>query len=373
MRHFNFILPVLLCLSVHGAPAYIKESTKTAELRGSKVEKTDRKICLPNATLRYLTQSPIGKKKVIKEKWGDYFFGLEFGRKRGTNGGWSLWNFMQTWIKVDGKVESPAFLPDNIFVSDKSGKVMASFQWPASGGSKAKLTLDILSLPSCKDWLFFKIAVSGDASLSKISLHCYPGNSDRPKERERIAVTKNNLFNLSKKQTNFIPKSPGLILGSSYRQEDCACLVVFENEKIKELLIPRCSTGVGPRFLMKPDVKEFMFALGYFIDKPRDAEYAWFKNETQDIIFNIVKKLNWNLEINKDSFRKEFDNIKIILSHAKKMNLKVNDNFNTELYSLKREYEKNVKLGNSEQCRKSIDELLRFKQKLISQYLSQLK
>ena len=37
-------------------------------------------------------------KTPVQKKWGDYFFGLEFGRPPRSNGGWNLWDFFACLI-----------------------------------------------------------------------------------------------------------------------------------------------------------------------------------------------------------------------------------------------------------------------------------
>jgi hypothetical protein len=370
---FGTILFVSFIFSALSASVYLKKEMSQVDRRGVKMEKIERNIFFPNSKLWYVTHVLPGEKNILKKKWGDYFFGLDLGREKGMNGGWSSWNFMEVYVNYKGRIVAPAFLPENIFVTEEAGAVTVRIRLPLSKNSKDSVILDIGYFPACKDWLFFKASIEGEASFSRIWLNCYPGNSDSPKERERVAITSDSVYNLAQSGVNFHPLTCGIVYGSNFRYENYGCLLVFQNKKVKEIKIPRCSAGISSNFYLKPDLKEFSFALGAFMDKPKTVAVTRFTEETQDIIYNFMNKIDWRLKPQKESFNKLCDNINLILEGAGFMGTETKKKFSSKFENLKKNYAVAMKSGESEKCRKCILEMERFKDEVINETLSKLK
>lgn len=301
-----FFIVIATASKLFAMDPYVKTDIKDIEIDGTNYVQTDRQIYFDNGILRYLTLNEEGRTDIIRKKWGDYFFGLDFGRPKNTNGGWSLWYFFSCLVNIDGKNRNipQMYLPENVYIAQVNGLTMAEIISPLSADGKAgKVSMKIMQFPSHNDWLFIRIKfIDSTISPWRLSFSAYPGNSNDPEERERWVATKENDYCISDKGVSFIPKSNALVMYSKYVNDRAGNYIVFDSSKFREIEFPKATTGVSSHFFPVGNDNEFVFAISYFLDKSTADVLPRFLGEDQDIIFRFMENIEWNPKVDGREF-----------------------------------------------------------------------
>lgn len=291
-----------------GEPAWMDATSGTMARDGVTYATMERKFHLPDAKLKLVTtRSPDGGGALIpreRRKFGDYFFGLEFGRVG--NGGWDIWQFLQVSARSGGQTYDAIALmePTQAFALDTPAGAVASIAWPPPPGAAAPadgtFRLTVLKVPAHRQWLFCKAEIAGGSDLENVTFVCSPGGTDTPPQRERIALAREGEFNLAQEAKGYeiVPHSPGLVLTNRCAQERHACLLVFENEKVKLAALPRATGGVRVILRLVPGTNSFLFALGHANEMAMPSqELDLFLKETQDSIRTFLGGIEWNMKL----------------------------------------------------------------------------
>ena len=219
---------------------------------------TDRMIYMNEGYFRLLQTSADGK-NAIKNKWGEFFFGFEFGRLPRTNGSWSVWDFFSPWeyISEKGKrdrTQQPtmAYVPELVAVNSINGVAVADFVFPSYRGGKLKMRM--MQFPSHPTWTFMRVQTV-DFNLWRMDFNCYPHNSNSHKDRERHVATATKDFNLSKEVATFVPDNPYLGIYSKFLQDTTGNFLIYEPAKFAKLVIPRANACVTMQFFPKKMLK----------------------------------------------------------------------------------------------------------------------
>lgn len=297
---------MIFIINLNATEPHLQTVTKEVDREGQKYIQTERNIRFDNGNLRFLTLNEEGKKEIVKKKWGDYFLGLDFGRAKNTNGSWSIWDFFECHVRINGKylIVPQMFLPENVYVTKLNDVTMAEIISPLSAdGKSGKMSMRFMQFPSHKDWLFIRVKFI-DTTIApwRITFQAFPGNSNNPQERERWIATPDSQYCVSKEKYSFAPKSNALVMYSKFVHENFGNFLVFESEKFREITLYKSSTVMPVWFFPKKGEKELKFALGYFMDKPTADELPRFLGETQDVIYKFMNGIDWDPKINSAEF-----------------------------------------------------------------------
>ena len=264
--------------------------------------KYERDVYLNSARVIMLQHSTDGKTGQSK-KWGDYFFGLEFGRMPRTNGGWSIWDVLKCYEYGKTPINLlQNFLPENVVVNNINGIAVADMVYPSL--SNGRLRIRMMQFPSHPDWVFIRLATE-NFNLWRIDFSAYPGNSNTPKDRERHAATENADYNLSQTDVKISPpQTPFLALYNKFIQDNAGNFLIFQPEKFLDVTIPKTTGGVGMRFMVKKGNHQFDFALGQFMDQPADDTVKRFFAENAEAIRKFMNTIDWNPVLPGDQFEK---------------------------------------------------------------------
>ena len=109
-----------------GSGANLRFEHEKRQDDGRQLESVTRVLNFGDATeLRFKTTQVSGTNDLYSRKWGDYFFGLSFGRNG--NGSWDVWDFLQVHSLENKK--PVAFmrqrLPDSVTLFEQSGQILA--------------------------------------------------------------------------------------------------------------------------------------------------------------------------------------------------------------------------------------------------------
>lgn len=314
MKKTITVLLAAAAISSFAANPHIKTTTK--KLSDGRTM-TDRFVHMNNGYFRLLQTSADGK-NAVKKKWGEYFFGFEFGRLPRTNGSWSVWEFFAPWeyISEKGKrdrTQQPtmAYCPELVSVNNINGVAVADFVFPSYRGGKLKMRM--MQFPSHPTWTFMRVRTE-NFKLWRMDFYCYPHNSNSHKDRERHAATASEDFNLAKAVANFVPDNPYIGIYSKFLQDTSGNFLIYQNQKFKKVLIPRANACVTVQLFPQAAEQEFIFALGYFNNKPADDTIKRFIGEDGDAVRKFMEGIEWEPKLSADKFNKSFE-------EAKKLNV----------------------------------------------------
>ena len=299
-----------VALCAVAATPHIKKTTKKLP-DGRTFYQSD--IFMNNGYFRLYQTSADGK-NVIKKKWGEYFFGFEFGRLPRTNGSWSIWEFFAPWeyISEKGKKDrtqqvTMAYVPELVAVNNINGTAVADFVFPSYRGGKLKMRM--MQFPSHPTWTFMRVQTV-DFSLWRMDFNCYPHNSNSHKDRERHILTSIQDYNLSKSTATITAPNNYLAIYSKFLQETSGNFLIYQPEKFSKVFIPKAGACVTMQFFPKRNTKEFIFAIGYFNNKPGDDTVKRFIAEDGDAIRKFMDNIEWDPKLNADKFNKSIEEAK---------------------------------------------------------------
>jgi len=300
------IFPVVLLLAVvpgllgAGPGVVIKRETDPATERGPDAIQKKLRITLSQAALRYRGTAKRGDIRAITGKYGDHFLGLEFGASSGSHGGWDRWNFLEVRVRSGRHIrEATSYnLLEDAYVLEDSQRHMVALRWPlgdqltAKHAKNASLTLTLLDDASLPGWLFLRVSVDAPATLDRIVLGCYPGNTKGPESRQRWVATPDRQFNVSDKPTHLPANASALAIFNRLGQPRDGCLLAYESRSYKSVN----ATGnykVRTLFQPKSGRREAVFALGYFNDTPADDATARFFRDSLSAVRRYLERIDW--------------------------------------------------------------------------------
>lgn len=238
---------------------------------------------------------------VVKEKWGDYFFGLGLGYSP-KNGGWSIWDFLQVYARTSSGVKNVLAKSRPVVFAGYSaaGADFLAAEWEVEGGRR--LRLGFAAFPSHRDWLFLRVEFA-DVSVVRIVLSAYPGNAAVPEGRERHFATKERDWCLNAEDAEFRPASPLALLYSRYVDEQFGNKLVFEPSALASIRVGRTSGCITLNCTPATGATAATFAFGYFANKSPDDQLTRFLGEDGDAIYDFLGTVAWNAEPKSDDFK----------------------------------------------------------------------
>jgi hypothetical protein len=245
---------------------------------------------------------------------------------------------------------------------------MVNFSWKVpdsttpSAPAQSVFSLQLTMLPGYPNWLFGKVSATGKDSLLAVRLNCRPGGSGkyhRTVETESwFACTESD--QQINKAIDINLKTPGIIAYNRFAREDQGCFAVTDPEQVNYINISGGSRSVL-RFFPKKGT-DFIFAIGIFDGENYEQANNMFLSETQDIILNRLKMIDWQPKVSPDYFEK-------LLKST--LELATNPEAKAEAEKLADEWQKADKEGNAAK-RNAIETKLKvLKDKLIQQALSE--
>lgn len=230
--------------------------------------------------------------RIVKEKWGDYFFALHHGYAP-RNGGWDRWNFLGVLVK-DGKGTFNALsksMPSVFIGYGVGGADYVAAEWEVPGG-RDRLKLRFAKFPSHRGWLFLEVDF-GSIRVEQLHLSCYPGNAAVTEGRERHLATREKDWNLDVESAKFSGGSPCLLMYSRYFDDQFGNKLVFEPEKCERVEAWKTKASVSPRFFPKAGTKSLRFALGFFSNRDPDDQLTRFLGEDGDAIRDFLASVDF--------------------------------------------------------------------------------
>jgi hypothetical protein len=295
-----------------GSGANLRFEHEKRQDDGRQLESVTRVLNFGDATeLRFKTTQVSGTNDLYSRKWGDYFFGLSFGRNG--NGSWDVWDFLQVHSLENKK--PVAFmrqrLPDSVSLFEQSGQILAECRWSSADGRR--LRLQIRKFGSWPDFLFFRVLWEGPGWESpSVTLAAYPGNSDQPPERERWAATREESFPLASGHRELTLASDGLALFNKYRYEDFGNLLVVNHQALQSLLLPQ--TNYHVRAVLRPrNPQVCSFALSFFRRRHYHEVLERFLAEEADAARAFLDGIDWEPELEGESLNRLQKNIQALL------------------------------------------------------------
>ena len=295
--------------------------------------------------IRHTTQD--GVKSCDTNKWGTFFFGLDFGRLPRTNGGWSIWNFFRCY-EYNGKVSNliQDSLPKQITANSINGIAIVDMEFPSLKGGTLKLRM--MQFPSHPNWIFMRVTAK-DFNIWRMDFNAFPYQSDMPKDRERHIRTEKGDFNINKEKVSYVPQESYLALYNKFVQDTTANFLIIQPEKIKNIDIPKCGAGVEMRFYANKDVHQFDFAVGYQNNNPAVDSVNRFFGENGDAIRKFMEGIEWNPKLSTANFDKSF-------AEAQKIGVAAD-----KLSAIKKTYEEAMKKGDTSAAANAEKELDKLK------------
>ena len=304
-------LAMALAAPAPGANLRFERETRKED-DGRQLESITRILDFGDATeLRFKTTLVSGTNELYSRKWGDYFFGLSFGRNG--NGSWDVWNFLQVHSLENKK--SAAYMtqrrPDSVTLFEQSDQILAECRWSSADGRR--LRLQIRKFRSWPDFLFFRVLWEGTGWESpSVTLAAYPGNSDQPPERERWAATREESFPLASGHRELTLASDGLALFNKYRYEDFGNLLVVNHQALQSLLLPQ--TNYHVRVILRPrNPQVCSFALSFFRRRHYHEALGRFLAEEADAARAFLDGIDWEPELEDESLNRLQKNIQALL------------------------------------------------------------
>ena len=238
---------------------------------------------------------------LVKEKWGDYFFGLSLGYSP-KNGGWSRWDFLHVYVRTSsGVVNALEKSRPALFAGYSAGGAdFLAAEWEVEAGKR--LRLRFAAFPSHPDWLFLSVGPS-DLPVARVVLSAYPGNAAAAEGRERHLATKERDWHLNVEAAEWRPQSPLALLYSKYVDDRFGNKLVFEPSCMDLIRVGRTSVGVSLYCMPAKGAETMTFALGYFAHKTPDDQLTRFLGEDGDAIYDFMKSIDWNAEPKSGDFK----------------------------------------------------------------------
>lgn len=256
----------------------------------------NKNVYLNNGWLRitYATRDGVNTER---KKYGESFFGFEFGKLKHINGGWGPWEFMRCFeYTKKGVLNAFAVkVPKSITLNTVNGIAIVDMVYP--GVTKGEIKVRMMQFPAHPDWTFIRIQVV-DFQPWRIDFMAYPYGSNMPKERERFIRYPGGDHNITmtKNSHKYVPEEPYIALYNKKVQDTAGNLFVFEPEKFTSAEGICYGAGTEIRLMSQKGVPAYHFALGYFKDKPAPEALNNFFGTQGDTIHKFMEEIDWDLK-----------------------------------------------------------------------------
>lgn len=307
MNVFDRNVLLAAALTAAGAGLAAPAETLRTTVRGADgraQEEVRRTIRFPNATLSCI---------VILD--GTNFvkggaIGLEFGRQPRTNGGWSLWSFLDWRLRRRANGPSGGE-PSRFQAIELDGAVVADMVWSAAAGkgatSNETVALRMIQDRQDPNWIYLRIGFSATGIVEYLNLNAYPGNPRSavfPPEGERWVATRQETHCLSR--APFTPRhgTDVLVWYNVFAYENTGCAIVLIPDDFGELASSG-DYGVGARLHPAAGRREVHLAIGQFTDEPASTWLPRFLGEQADAVGERLRSMDWNPRLPPGQFARQ--------------------------------------------------------------------
>ncbi|OQA89000.1 MAG: hypothetical protein BWY31_00185 [Lentisphaerae bacterium ADurb.Bin242] len=296
--------------------------------------------------------------RLIRQKWGDYFFGLSHGSVN--NGSWCGWNFFSC-AGTDGKSipeNSPVRKVTLVKFSDGSA---ADFLWDG-------LSIRMIQFSGVKDWVFMR--VKSAAPLKSVIFRAWPGGAhwEAPGRERRLKIADKD-FDLTRKQVDIPLERNGLALYNRNYSEEYGNYLVFEADKYDKLT-GYSDNSVSLTFFPKKDQGEFHFALGYFFKEPPADAISRFLVERLPNIEKMLRTIDWNPAVDVSSFESGLQQTRLLLS---KLDPGAGTAFSSELELIEKAFRKARSENDASGCAEAQENLRKLRVRIGEQGLARFR
>ncbi len=289
---------VMLCLSLAALGAervIIIQNDEADPKRGTNARRLNTLVTMPGATFDYQAYVREDQPHICLQEQGDNRFGLSFGRVG--NGGWNIWRFFEAHVELAGEsfAGSQRYALEAVYLLERQPRHVVDFIWPLVDPSledAPRLVLRVIQDPAFEQWLFIRTWIEGEATIARISLSAYPGNTSGPPERRRMVgdgVTVHNLHTGS-----FQPPATAnaLALYNQYSQTDAGSLLVYDPEQAAKVTVAG-TYGVNVTAIPREPEGAWSAAIGYFRQEPAEHALNRFWEEQRDAIAHRLAQMEW--------------------------------------------------------------------------------
>lgn len=358
MKKVYLYLGLMTGLSLAGMDPMIKTVDKELKRDNRVLREKQWNIFFSNSSmvLRNLVD-PDGN-RLVRQKWGDYFFGLSHGSVN--NGSWCAWNFFSC-IGADGKNIPENFPAQKVSLVKFDGGAAADFLWDG-------LSIRVIQLSGMKDWVFMR--VKSTAPVKSMTFRAWPGGAhwNIPGRERRLKIADKD-FDLTKKQVDIPLEKNGLALYNRNYSEEYGNYLVFEANQLDKLT-GYSDNSVSLTFLTKKDQREFHFALGYFFKEPSADATSRFLVERLPNIEKMLRTIEWNPTVDVSSFEANLQQTKLLLS---KLAPGEKTQFSSELDLIEKAFRKARTENDASGCAEAQEKLRNLRIRIGEQGLSRLR
>lgn len=254
-QHAILVGGLLLALLLLVGAAYSQEPAFIVKLNESRsavqndelrkgLDFVDRKLQVDNLSMSYRRLvDPKDGDKVKLFNYGDFFMSCRFGGFG--NGGWDMEYFLQAEV---GYPNGPSWnlildvLQQGIYVLEQRDRALVDLVWPvppAPGkeGSGGTLLVRLVKQPGGTKWAYLQVQLQATqgATLRRVRVSGYPGNTSGPPERERWAKTAKQDGNLQSGATLELNPADewAVAMYNRHADEQDANLAVYLPEEIQ--------------------------------------------------------------------------------------------------------------------------------------------
>jgi hypothetical protein len=292
-------------ITLSAAEPYVKTIGKDLERDGKTYFSSESIINFDNAKIIYKTLTEKDKQELITSKWEDFFFGLEFGRPKRSNAGWHKWEFLKVIQQVGNRNISllRRLRTNKISIAKIGERTVAQLTFPLGSNDQAgDISITLIQYPIWKEWMFMKIQVNIEEDFSYLVI-TYNHEYVKNRINEIFVAEQDKEYNISKDGMNLKPEKPGLAMYSKFANEDRGGFIVFEPSDFSKI---QCTKGYGTTLRLYPvkGKREFIFAMGYFLEHPAQETVPEFFKNTQDKVYEFMKKIDWDISVDASTFDK---------------------------------------------------------------------
>ncbi|MBI3922949.1 MAG: hypothetical protein HY318_16125 [Armatimonadetes bacterium] len=309
-RFVSCLLPVFLAPNL---PVHAQENTFIVKLQESRskvenddlrkgLEAVDRKLQVDNLSMWYhRLVDPQNGDQVKLFSYGDYFMNCRFGGVG--NGGWDMEYFLQVEV---GYPNGPSWnlvsdvLQQGMYVFEQKDRALVDLVWPVppppgKEGNGGTLLVRLVKQPGGTRWAYLQVELqpTQGASLQRVRVSGYPGNTAGPPERERRAKTSKQDGNLQAGATLELNPAEEWAVAMYNRnaEEQEANLAVFLPEEVRSAHVSGVYS-VGLDLFPVAGTETLHVALGFYTGTPSAEGNAGFLKEAPKIM-DFLSSLKW--------------------------------------------------------------------------------
>lgn len=359
MKRFLLLGPALLAILATGHA----QIPVTREVSDSDTSKKIR-IQFPEGYLDYHGEAIEGD-RALKEK----LFGLSFQRPPQTNGGWSLWNFLDVTLRVNGVPVPvvPNYLLESAEILENESRLLIRFRWKPDDFD-ATLNVFLAWYPEQPGWMFVKVEAQGaGASLQQVTLNAFPGNTVGPEERERWVAAGDIVQRLSNQKLELPANTTGFVFFNKLAQQRDGCLLVSDKKNHTGGVLVSGGYGVSTEVTFDGEPTSACFALGGFLEASPEDVIRIFQMEGARNTQHILENITWEPKLDKQRNQILMQDIEQLLQDT--ADATAREQFET----LKVSYQQNETAGTPTELLEVLSRLNELKQTLIARELAKLK